>query len=211
MRALEQHEIAATLQAFRGRERLRDRALFLLGICLGFRISELLSLKIEDIRGALSDAPEAQIAVKRKSMKGKRKGRAVWVHSEARGALALYIAAREKHSGRAALDSEYVFASGRRQGAVPMAHGKPYSRPICRKWAWKMLRRTIRRAGIYDATAGGTHTMRKTFAQEIYVASGKDLYVTQKALDHASPSTTARYLNSVDADVKSLILNRKIA
>lgn len=203
MRALEQHEIVATLQAFRGRERLRDRALFLLGICLGFRISELLSLKIEDIRGALSDAPEAQIAVKRKSMKGKRKGRAVWVHSEARTALRLYLAAREKHSGRAALDPEFVFASGRA--------GSKYSQPICRKWAWKMLRRTIRRAGIYDSTAGGTHTMRKTFAQEIYVASGKDLYVTQKALDHASPSTTARYLNSVDADVKSLILNRKIA
>jgi site-specific recombinase XerD len=161
----------------------------------------------------LSDAPEAQIHVKRKAMKGKGKGRSVWAHSECRIALRLYLAARESQTGRAAADNEYVFASGRRHGARPLAHyvAPPFSKPLCRKTVWKLLKKTIRRAGIYDRTATGTHTMRKTFAQEIFAASGNNLLVAQKALGHVNIQSTVKYLSSVDGDVKSLVLNRKIA
>lgn len=170
------------------------------GVCVGFRISELLSLKVEDIRGALSDAPEAQIHVRRRSMKGKRKGRSVWAHSDARTALRMYMLSRPD-----AKDGEFVFAA-----SSPKLASNKHSPAIGRQWAWRLLRKAFRRAGIYDNTVA-THSMRKTFAQEIYEASGRNLHVTQKALDHANIQSTVKYLHSVDVDVKAFILNRKIA
>jgi integrase len=48
-RALTDREVELVSKSFGGRYALRDRALFLLGVHTGFRISELLSLRVRDV------------------------------------------------------------------------------------------------------------------------------------------------------------------
>jgi integrase len=47
--ALTDDEVARVSQAFRGTHAARDRALFLLGVKTGYRISELRSLRVGDV------------------------------------------------------------------------------------------------------------------------------------------------------------------
>jgi len=74
----------------------RDTALITLGLKTGFRISELLSLAVGDIsqHGQMVD----RVAVARRSMKGKRAGRSVPLHPQAKEALAAWLEVyRERH------------------------------------------------------------------------------------------------------------------
>jgi integrase len=51
-RPLTEAEVALVRQSFGGRYARRDRALFLLGVKSGFRISELLALRVGDVGGS---------------------------------------------------------------------------------------------------------------------------------------------------------------
>ena len=66
-----------------------DKALFLLGLKTGFRISELLSLTVGDVvsNGKIKD----RVTVQRRNMKGKKSSRTVLLHEEARQALKEYL------------------------------------------------------------------------------------------------------------------------
>ena len=93
-RALTDPEICVVLAAIESKRfGLRDRALFLLGLRSGFRISELLSLKIADVvqNGNFTD----RIEVARRNMKKKLAGRQVALHSEAKKALQEWV--KEAH------------------------------------------------------------------------------------------------------------------
>jgi hypothetical protein len=62
-------EVARVSQAFRGSYAAWDRALFVLGVKMGFRISELLSLTVGDVwqHGCFVD----YVAIQRRHMKQK--------------------------------------------------------------------------------------------------------------------------------------------
>jgi integrase len=74
-RPLTDDEVDLVLQSFGGRYALRDRALFLLGIYTGFRITELLSLRLADVAPHQQVVP--RITVPRRHMKGKYASRSV--------------------------------------------------------------------------------------------------------------------------------------
>ncbi len=68
-RPLTDDEVEQVMQSFGGRFATRDSALFLLGIYTGFRITELLSLRLHDVyqhQEVLS-----RVTVPRRNMKGK--------------------------------------------------------------------------------------------------------------------------------------------
>ena len=194
MRPLTEAEVVAIADSFSGKWRLRDKALFLLGIGCGFRISELLALTMGDIAVAISSVAEAQITVKKRFMKGKVRGRSVWVPEYARDAL------REWAASRTTFPYEPVFRSN-----------NPSRRlyPVGRIQAWRIIGQAMRRAGVQDVGLG-THSMRRTFAQTVYALSGKNILLTQKALGHSSISITAVYLANVDEELKALLLARKL-
>ena len=52
----------------------------------------------------------------------------------------------------------------------------------------------------------GTHSMRKTFANQIYDQFGGDLVKTAQALAHKSVNSTARYLSFREAEIDEAIL-----
>ncbi len=75
---------------------LRDRCLFVLGIKTGYRISELLSLKPDEVM-QYGEVRE-EITVKRSAMKGGRKSRTVKLHPMAQEAITAYMAgAKPEH------------------------------------------------------------------------------------------------------------------
>jgi integrase len=152
----------------------RDRALLTLGVRSGFRISELLSLRVSDVTEH-GDVVR-HLTVQRRNMKKKVRSRTVPLHEEARSSL------RDLIKSEQLSNDSWLFRSR-----------KGFNRPISRVQAY----RAIRQAADARRLSGriGTHSMRKTFAKAIYERSGRDLMMTQKALGHASIDSTVRYLS----------------
>ncbi|HXQ28045.1 MAG TPA: site-specific tyrosine recombinase XerD [Gemmatimonadales bacterium] len=145
----------------------RDRALLELAYATGARVSELVSLKLQDI--LYSDG------LARLFGKGSKQ-RLVPVGRRALGAVALY--GRES---RPRLDRGY----GR--GVLFLnARGTPLSRV----GAWGMIKRATRLAGLTKRVT--PHTLRHTFATHL-LEGGADLRAVQEMLGHADLSTTQLY------------------
>jgi len=167
----------------------RDAALFLLGIKSGFRISEILSLKVGDILPA--GRMVERVTVARRSMKKRVEGRTVLLHPEARAALAEWFQVLE---GEEKLTAEtFVFRS--RKGE---------NRPVSRVHAWRVLHQAFVDTDLTGRL--GTHSMRKTFANKVYEALGHDLIKTQRALGHRNINSTACYLSLREEDIDRAIL-----
>ncbi len=188
-RPLTQPEIHAVLKSFRGKYQARDRALFLLGLKSGLRISELLSLRVGDViqYGTMVE----RISVDRSSTKGGREGRTVLLHPEARAAIDLWLGELEAEGG---LESDrFLFPS--RKGR---------NRPVSRVHAWRVLRGAYTENELPGKL--GTHSMRKTFAARVYEALGGDLVKTQRALGHRNINSTAAYLSFKEEEIDQAIL-----
>lgn len=177
----------ALVAAFR--ERLRDgkngarnAALFTLGVNTAFRISDLLSLRVSDAR-----APDGRIKGEIRIAEGKTgKFRSVPVNDSARDELRAYLRTRP-----AAFAAEPLF---------PVAGSR--AKALDRRVVWQKFKETARALKLSGI---GTHTMRKTFGYFVYMDSGKDLALVQKALNHASPAVTLRYIGVDDERVDSAV------
>jgi len=167
---------------------LRNTALFILGLKTGFRISELLSIKVRDVfaYGAVID----QVTVQRSAMKRKIEGRAVALHHlEAREALRAWIDELSPAS-----DDSFLFVS--RKGD---------NRALSRKQAWSILTMAFKDAKLTGKL--GCHATRKPFAAKVHEKLGRDLLKTQRALGHRSPASTVAYLSFDETDITRAILS----
>jgi len=90
MRALSEAEFDAAMSKFKGTNSLRDRALLVLGVKSGFRISELLSLRWEQL--CPGGQWTSRILVSKDHMKGRKKSRSVALNRLAQRHLAEYRA-----------------------------------------------------------------------------------------------------------------------
>lgn len=116
----------------------RDLLLFTMGINTGLRISDLLKLKVIDVKG------KSHVEIKeQKTGKIKR----FPLLGNLQSMIDEYIKGK--------LDTEYLFRS--RNGA---------NKPITRVMAYKIINEACRKAGITDNI--GTHTLRKTFGYHHY-------------------------------------------
>lgn len=189
MRPLTDDEIAQVAEAFDGTYALRDRALFILGIKTGLRISEILSLTIGDV---LTDERfHDRVYIERRHIKGKREGRSIPLNPIAKGALLPWI--------------KSLRAGGSTQGTFIFKSRNGGNRAISRVQAWKILDSVFRRVGALGRL--GTHTMRKSFAQRAFRKLDNDLLRTQKALGHRSISSTISYLSFETQEIDEVILS----
>jgi integrase len=182
-------EVVLVLQHLSGPFALRDRALFLLGVRSGFRISELLSLRRCDLvtRGGIAE----RVSVARKNMKKKVEGRTVLIHPEAREALAMWMV--QLYELGYMTPECFVFQSRTGPNAA-----------ISRVQAYRLLSRACDNAGLSGKL--GTHSMRKTFADKIYDRLGHDLIKTQRALGHKNINSTVSYLSFREEEIDEAIL-----
>ena len=157
----------------------RDRCLFILGIRTGFRISELLSLRISDVTEYGSVA--SQVTVRRGCMKGKHQSRTVPLHPQAKEAL-----------------THYIESLGARM--IPQSRLFPFTR----QHAWRIFKGAVVNCKLTGKL--GTHAMRKTFASRVFTALGENIFKTQMALGHASPASTVNYLSFKNEEIDKAIL-----
>jgi len=171
---------------------VRDRALLTLGFCTGFRISELLSVKIKDVANKQGNIIE-EVSVKACNTKTKQ-GRTVNLNNMARKALKELV---DVLNSKGITQDNKLFVSRNHD-----SQGKIKS--ITRQRAWQLIKELFELCEIYGKVA--THTLRKTFAQEMYVLLKGKLEKIQIALGHKSITSTIAYLSFNQVDIDNAVM-----
>ncbi|MGI6879660.1 site-specific tyrosine recombinase XerD [Microbacterium sp. gxy059] len=153
---------------------IRDRALLELLYATGARVSEVVSLDVDDM--AAGD-------VLRLRGKGSKE-RIVPVGSYAQGAVDAYLTRVRPGLASRGTSTPRLFLGAR--GA-----------PLSRQSAWLVLQRAAETAGLTAHVS--PHTLRHSFATHL-LQGGADVRVVQELLGHASVATTQIYTH-VTADV----------
>ena len=185
-RPLTDGEIEVVLGHLSAPELKREKAMFVLGIRTGLRLSSLLSLRIEDIsiQGKVRD----RIRVRRATTKGKRSGYDMALHPQAVQALQEYLDVLQKVAG-------YVF-----EGRYPKTR-------MSRCQGWRILKEIFEEVGLEGGYGElGAHVLRKSFCRLIYSALLNDLVRTSYAMRHRSVSTTVQYISFKEEEVDAAIL-----
>ena len=147
---------------------MRDKAMLELLYATGIRVTELISLRTEDVNWKLDYIV----------CRDRNKQRIVPFGSKARKALEQYMKeARSALTG--AQDCGILF---------PNCSGSGMSR----QGFWKLLRQYVKQAGIEMEIT--PHTLRHSFAAHL-VDNGADIHLVQEMLGHSDVSTTMMYAN----------------
>ena len=185
-RPLDNAEIRKISDAFNGVFAVRNRCLFILGVSVGGRISELLALKVNDVWQ--NNKPVKDLLFDRNIVKGGEVSRAVPVNIDGREAIEALIAWHTELYGDAD-PTRPLFPSRKGQGLKTMT----------RIAAHNALKGAFEAAGLNGKL--GTHSLRKSYAQRLYEQTN-DIYAVQEMLGHKSVVTTQRYLGVNYASVR---------
>jgi len=186
-RPLTNSEIRRVIAAFDGTFEIRNRSLFLLGVSIGGRVSEMLSLKIEDVWS--NNKPVEDFQFHRSLVKGGEVSRTIPVNRDGIKAVKDIVCWHNHQYGD--IDpSRPLFPSRKSSsGKIKAANRQAFH---------KILKDAFIKAGLNGKLA--THTMRKTFAQRFYQKVG-DIYMVKELLGHKNVTTTQAYIgiNYIDA------------
>jgi integrase len=162
------------------KDNTRDLLLFTMGINNGLRISDLLKLKVGDVR----DIKPGQTLKVKETKTGKMN--ILMINKSVHKVLKQYLEEVKPSDG------DYLFQS--RNGD---------NKPLTRETVNKMIKEwTKSLKGNY-----GTHTLRKTFGYIQRTKYGVSFEVLCKRFGHSSPAITMRYLGIDDREVKGILLN----
>lgn len=157
------------------KQSMRNYLLFRIGIYSGLRISDILKLKVKDLRGQTHFTLREQKTGKAQKLK---------IQPDLRREIEEYIKDKD--------DEEYLFKSQK---------GKNF--PIQRMQAWRILNDAAKQVGINGEI--GCHTLRKTFGYHFYKYSGGDIAILQKIFNHSSSQVTLRYIGILQDEIDKLI------
>ena len=151
-----------------GKKNKRDYCIFIVGINVGLRAGDLLSLKINDITDGNNIFDSVTI---REQKTGKTK--TFTLNKNAKESIQIYLNSLAEYDL-----SDYLFQSrkGGHLGVRPLHH---------------IIKTITRDLGIKGNF--GTHTLRKTMAYHRYV-NNVPLETLQKLLNHSSSAITLRYI-----------------
>lgn len=156
------------VRAFLASKSERNELLFCFGIYTGLRISDILRMKVKDVKG------KNYIIVREQKVQNTRtnnKTKRIPIVPKLKRLIDKYV--EDKHL------EEYLFKS--RQGK---------NKPITRVQAYNILREAANECKLDEI---GTHTLRKTFGYHIYQEI-KDVALLQDIFNHSSPYITLKYI-----------------
>lgn len=157
--------------------------IFVLGINTGLRISDLLTLKYQDV----AEGPNKILDIIQIKEKKTSKTKLFYINDSAKKALHDYI----KETG---FDpNRYLFSSR-----------KGNSQPITRVQAYRIINDACAVARVEGAI--GMHTLRKTFGYWAY-KQGIDIILLMKIFNHSSPSITLRYIGITQEDINNVYIS----
>lgn len=166
---------------------IREKSLLTIGFCTGYRISELLSLKVSDV--STNGQVHSHVTVTAANSKTKV-GRTVLLNSDARKVIAALLAV-------IGIDGKSPLFISRKKAST----GELKS--ISRQQAHEILKALFAKIGEFGNVS--SHTLRKTFASRIWEAT-KQLPLVQIALGHKSINSTVSYLDFGNDDVDNAIM-----
>jgi site-specific recombinase XerD len=159
----------------------RDYVLFVFGINTGLKITEMLSIKVEDIMTEQSCIKSYYSWVPKDGESTKE----VFLNETVQKILFLYIQSANLKS------EDYLFLSKRTK------------MPITRQQAYRIISQAAAQVGIKGKI--GTNSLRKTFGFHAY-KRGVAISLLQKHFNHSNPSETLKYLGiSKNEDIKTQI------
>ncbi len=168
-----------TVQPIRNREKLedlkeelkkgglRDYMLFYTGLNSGMRVSDVIKLKVDDVREPNGTMKPYITIIEKKTKKLKRFPLCNGLLNE-----------MEKYT-KNMKEGEYLFKSR-----------KGLNNPITTTQAYRIIVKASEVVGLKEI---GTHTMRKTFGYHHY-QQFKDVALLQEIFNHSSPSITLKYI-----------------
>lgn len=180
---IEIEKVSESLKKSNGMYSIRNYGLFMLGVSVGGRISEMLSLTIGDVWDFKGDKPIDDFYFRKEIVKGKEKARRVPINADGRNAIGMLVGWQRTHTG-SIKPSDPLFLS-RKRGV----DGNKQS--FQRKQAERILKQAFENVGLTGRL--NTHTLRKSFATRVYNVR-RDIAAVQEALGHASIVTTRQYL-----------------
>lgn len=197
-RPLDNKEILQVCRCFEGQFAQRNHALFLLGVSIGGRIDEMLSLTVGDVfqRGS----PVKDVLFTKDMVKGGEVSRAVPLNQDGRMAVALLIEwYRETFSVVVSTQPLFVSRVRNKDGSL---------KRMTTQAASNALMAAFEKAGLNGKL--GTHSMRKSFAQRLYSQTG-DIFVVQELLGHQDIKTTQKYLGVNYAEARDALERMAVA
>ena len=199
-RPLTNAEIRKVRNSFEGIFETRNAGLFMLGVSIGGRVSELLALKVSDVWQ--NEQPVTDFQFDRSIVKGGETSRTIPVNRDGRDAIQSLVAWQQFYFEGACVHPDNPLFPGQKNGAA----GKVVS--VQRQAVHKILKGAFEKAGLNGKLA--THTLRKTFAQRLY-AKCNDIFVVKEMLGHKNVATTQAYISvnyvSVQEAVEAMSLH----
>jgi len=174
-RHLSKEEIQNLAQSFCGEYEVRNRTLFLLGLNIGTRISELLALNVQDV---WQYGKPVEVLELRKAITKGKKTRQIPLNDQAREVITELIEWK-KSQGESLFPNAPLFTS--RQG----------NKRLSRFRVHQILKEVFEASECSGKVS--THSLRKSFAKALLV-SGNNLRAIQVLLGHTSLATTEKYL-----------------
>ncbi len=173
----------------------RDRALITTQWMTDSRISEVLSLTVGSV--LRDEVVVEKVGVAPRHLKGKR-GTTRWVPvlPELRRALESWIAHMRR---RWVLTPDLPLFLSREDNPDGTA------RAVSRDSARRIIHAAFARASVTNDGRLGTHTLRKTWARNVYRNSGNDIMVVKTALHHSDVSITQAHLEADEDAVEAAI------
>lgn len=194
-RPLDNAEIHAVANHFTGEFAVRNRSLFMLGVSIGGRIDELLSLTVGDVYQ--NGKPVSDVLYEKSIVKGGEVARAVPLNADGRDAVEKIMAWHtEKFSTLGEVNPDLPLFVSR----VKNKDGTP--KRMTTQAGRDAIMAAFAAAGLNGKL--GTHSMRKSFAQRLY-SQTNDIFVVQEMLGHKNISTTQEYLGVNYAEVREAL------
>lgn len=157
----------------------RNYLMFRIGIYTGLRISDILKLKVKNVRN--NGKIRKKIIIRETKTSKERK---IAINKELRKDLESYCKNRP--------DGEYLILS-----RVGM------NKAISRNMAYKIMADVGEK---FELESCGTHTMRKTFGYHYYKRT-KDVATLKKLFNHSQTSITLGYIGITQSNLDKAIMN----
>jgi len=176
---------------------IRNELLFILGINVGLRVSDILKLRISDLIKPNKSPKDYVIITEEKTGKTKK----FYLGDIVKKVLEIYI------KENPALDmNSFVFIS--RKGD---------NLPITRQQAYRILNGAAEALGLVERNDDGTlvsgeigtHTLRKTFGYHAF-QNGTSLELLMDIFNHSSKSQTLRYIGITEEQKKDVYLQSNL-
>ena len=148
--------------------------MYRVGITSGLRISDILNIKVKDVKSNYIQVVEQKT----------QKNRIFKLNSKTKKLCMDFIEANNLK------DDDYIIYSNKKGS-------KGNIKPISRQQAHHVLKLASNKLGLEDV---GTHTLRKTFGYWHYKQYG-DVAILQEIFNHSAPSITLRYIG-ITQDMK---------